>query len=151
MKIDALMLQNKGQKSTFSLDIQLGRNVICGQSVLNHENNAKENCDCYFCKKHWSKIGGRPSFKPRRFVWLLNAAEFNNSKFLGEIVFVSSYEPVTVIRWMVSRFLLNVSRQELRLHLTNHVASNYISFILDWKNFAAKIKKNNPWTMRRQG
>ena len=88
MKIDALMLQNKRQTSTFSLDIQLGRNVICGQSVLNHENNPKENCDCYFCKKHWSKMGGRPSFKSQRFVWLLIATKFNNSKTLGEIGFV---------------------------------------------------------------
>ena len=91
MKIDALMLQNKRQTSTFSLDVQLGRNVICGQSVLNHENNPKENCDCYFCKKHWSKIGGRPSFKSRRFVRLLIATKFNNSNFLGEIVFMSLY------------------------------------------------------------
>ena len=91
MKIDALMLQNKRQTSTFSLDVQLGRNVICGQSVLNHENNPKENCDCYFCKKHWSKIGGRPSFKSRRFVRLPIATKFNNSNFLGEIVFMSLY------------------------------------------------------------
>ena len=34
MKIDALMLQNKRQKNTFSSDIRLGRNVICGESEM---------------------------------------------------------------------------------------------------------------------
>ncbi|KAL9973785.1 hypothetical protein ACROYT_G020287 [Oculina patagonica] len=65
---DAKMLKAKNQKSTFLLDIQFGRNVICGPSTLDHEQNPRMGCTCYYCKKHWKKTGGPPCFKiPRDF------------------------------------------------------------------------------------
>lgn len=64
--MDAEMLKENNQKSSFSLDIQFVRSVLCGPSTLDHEQNPRTGCQCYYCEKHWKKTGGPPCFNPPR-------------------------------------------------------------------------------------
>ena len=60
--MDAKVLAAKKKKSTFESDIQFVRNVICGPSLLDHQQSPQMGCVCYYCDKHWSKTGGPPCF-----------------------------------------------------------------------------------------
>ncbi|XP_078370518.1 uncharacterized protein LOC144654292 isoform X2 [Oculina patagonica] len=97
--IDAQMLKVKNQKSSFLLDIQFGRNVICGPSTLDHEQNPRMGCTCYYCKKHWKKTGGPPCFKiPRDFdiakdVYLINGKIYIRKSLHAARGSTSSYRP----------------------------------------------------------
>ena len=61
--MDSRMMKMRREKSTFAMDLQFGRNVICGPPAVDHERNPQVGCLCYYCKKHWSEMGGRPCFK----------------------------------------------------------------------------------------
>ena len=69
--IDAKALKIKYKKSSFLLDIQFGRRLICGPSTLDHEQNPRMGCMCYYCEKHWNSTGGRPCFKMPRCACLV--------------------------------------------------------------------------------
>ena len=64
--MDAKILKAKKQRSTFLLDIQFARNVICGPSAFDHDQNPRKGCLCYYCEKHWKETGGPPCLKPPR-------------------------------------------------------------------------------------
>ena len=64
--MDAELLKENDEKSSFSLDIEFVRNVLCGPSMLDHEQNPRTGCQCYYCEKHWKKTAGPPCFNPPR-------------------------------------------------------------------------------------
>lgn len=82
IQMDAELLKEYNQKSTFSLDIEFVRNVLCGPSTLDHEENPRMGCQCYYCEKHWKKTGGPPCFTPPRCALFWLRRESNKSYFL---------------------------------------------------------------------
>ncbi|XP_020619878.1 uncharacterized protein LOC110057620 isoform X2 [Orbicella faveolata] len=66
IQMDSELFKENNQKSSFPLDIEFVRNVLCGPSTLDHEENLRMSCQCYDCEKHWKKSGGPPGFNPPR-------------------------------------------------------------------------------------
>ena len=77
--MDAKLLEEKNRKSYFSLDIEFVRSVLFGPSMLDHEQNPRTGCQCYYCEKHWKKTGGPPCFNPPRCVLCQLLRESNYS------------------------------------------------------------------------
>ena len=66
--MDAQMLKAQKRTSSFGMNIKFVRSVILGPSTTNHDNNPQMGCMCYYCKKHWQKMGGPPCYKRPRYV-----------------------------------------------------------------------------------
>ena len=66
--MDAQMLKAQKRASSFGMNIKFVRSVILGPSTTNHDNNPQMGCMCYYCKKHWQKMGGPPCYKRPRYV-----------------------------------------------------------------------------------
>ncbi|XP_015772105.1 PREDICTED: uncharacterized protein LOC107350395 [Acropora digitifera] len=62
IKMDAKMMKLKRTKTTFRCDIKFTRSVICGPPAVDHAKNPQMDCACYYCDKHWKRMGGPPCF-----------------------------------------------------------------------------------------
>ena len=66
--MDAQMLKAQKRASSFGMNVKFVRSVLLGPSTTNHDNNPQRGCVCYYCKKHWQKMGGPPCYKRPRYV-----------------------------------------------------------------------------------
>ncbi|XP_074618296.1 uncharacterized protein LOC141877278 [Acropora palmata] len=62
IKMDTKMMKLKRTKTTFRCDIKFTRSVICGPPAVDHAKNPQMDCACYYCDKHWKRMGGPPCF-----------------------------------------------------------------------------------------
>ena len=104
--MDAQMLKVQKRASSFGMNIKFVRSVLLGPSTTNHDSNPQMGCVCYYCKKHWQKMGGPPCYKRPRYV-LSNLTSLRHCKCQWEwrstigcsvwsMLFLSDFNPVPI-------------------------------------------------------